>query len=361
MRTLCAILVVAPMLLGLGCEPSAPTPTPSRPAEAPAAQSPTGAQVATPQPLAKPAASTQAPSAGVQPPAPAAPGSPKLKVVATFSVLGDLVRAVGGERIDLRVLVGPESDAHTFDPSPADTIALAEAALVVENGLGFEPWLDRLYAASRSPAKRVVATAGLTDLIHTKGHDDHGDRPGQEAHDDVDPHVWHDVRQGGHMVGVIRDALVQADPANAATYRANAERYLAELQALDAWIVERVATLPAARRKLVTAHDTFAYFARRYGFTIVGTALGAATTEVADPSAAQIAALVREIKAAGVPAIFAENVRNPRLMERIASEAGVQLVTGLYTDALGRPGSPGDSYVKMLRSNVERIVAALSR
>lgn len=326
------IALLASAVFASGCElgvPASPVPV----------GSPLGP--AGPTPMGRPPAAAR----------PEAPASPRLKVVASFSILGDLVRQVGGERVDLRVLVGPESDAHTFDPSPADTAAVAEAALVFENGLGFEPWFDRLYAASRSSAKRVVVTAGLAGLIRTD----------KDARGEVDPHVWHDVQHAMHMVRVIRDALVQADPANAAAYSANAERYLAELQELDAWIVARVATLPPERRKLVTTHDTFAYFARRYGFVIVGTALGSVSTEAADPSAAQVAALVQEIKAAGVPAIFAENVSNPRLMERIASVAGVQLAPGLYTDALGRPGSPGDSYVKMIRSNVERIVVALSR
>lgn len=333
-----AVLLVS-IVLGAGCEAGAPD----------------DAAVSEAVPAVFPAVQ---PSARPQPAS--TPAGRRLTVVATFSVLGDLVRQVGGERVAVRVLVGPESDVHTFDPSPADTAALAEAALVFENGLGFEPWLDRLYAASRSAARRVVVTEGLAGLIRSDaGHaDEHREK---RAESGVDPHVWHDVQNAMHMVGVIRDALVQADPANAATYRAHAERYLAELQALDAWIVAQVATVPPERRKLVTAHDTFAYFARRYGFTIIGTVLGAVTTEVADPSAAQVAALVRTIRAAGVPAIFAENVSNPRLMERIAREAGVEVVPGLYTDALGKPGSPGDTYVSMLRTNVERIVLALRR
>jgi ABC-type Zn uptake system ZnuABC Zn-binding protein ZnuA len=160
------------------------------------------------------------------------------------------------------------------------------------------------------------------------------------------------------IVEVIRDALVAADPDNAALYTANAEAYLAELTELDAFIEAQVAELPVERRKLVTTHDTFGYFAARYGFEIVGTALGA-STEAADPSAGAIAELVEAIRAAGVPAIFAENVSNMRLMETIAREAGVTLAPDLYTDALGAPGSPGATYLEMMRYNVTTIVQAL--
>ncbi|MBI4506970.1 MAG: zinc ABC transporter substrate-binding protein [Chloroflexi bacterium] len=348
-----SLAVVTSLALAVGCdlgERSTVTPPAGGTQEAPGAKpasAPTTAPAAQP---AKPAAvSSQAPAASAKPQASAAPTGPKLKVVATFSVLGDLVKQVGGDRVDLAVIVGPEGDAHTFEPSPADVASLAGAALIFENGLEFEPWLEKIYPSSQSKTTRVIVTEGLSAPIRV------------EEHGEYDPHVWHDVQNAMHMVRVIRDALVAADAANAATYRANAEKYLAELQQLDSWIAERVKALPEGRRKLVTAHDTFEYFARRYGFAIVGTALGSVSTEVADPAAAKIAALINEIKAAGVPAIFAENVSNPRLMQRIASEAGVTLVTDLYTDALGKPGTPGDTYAKMLRSNVEKIVSALSR
>jgi len=280
---------------------------------------------------------------------PGSGGAGRLKVVATFSILGDFVRSVGGDEIEVRVLVGPGGDAHEFAPSPADGVALAEAALVFENGLGFEPWLDDLYAASGSKAGRSVATEGIQPMSAA------------EEAGETDPHVWHDVTHAMQMVETIRAALTQADPANAQTYQANADAYIAELRELDAWVMPQVQTLPEARRKLVTSHDTFSYFAARYGFEVVGTALGAASTEVADPAAGEIATLVEAIKATGVPAIFAENIANPRLMEQIANEAGVQLAPTLYTDALGEPGSAGDTYLKLMRYNVTTIVAALSR
>jgi ABC-type Zn uptake system ZnuABC Zn-binding protein ZnuA len=298
--------------------------------------------------------------------APAAAPQPvavdKLSVVATFSILAGWVQIVGGDRVEVRALVGPGGDAHTFEPGPADGAALAEARLVFENGLGFEPWLDDLFASSGSQARRVAVTDGIEPRAENEEHVEDAEHPaeGELEHGEFDPHVWHDVRNAIHMVEIIRAALAQADPANQAIYTANAAAYVAQLEELDDWIVEQAATLPQDRRKLVTSHDTFGYFAQRYGFEIIGTALGA-STESADPSAGEIARLVDEIKATGVPAIFAENVANPRLMEQIASEAGVELAPTLYTDALGAPGSDGDTYLKLIRYNVTTIVAALQQ
>jgi len=180
-------------------------------------------------------------------------------------------------------------------------------------------------------------------------------------HGEIDPHVWQDPINTIHMVQAIRDRLAQADPANARTYPANAEPYTVELRRLDAWIVDQVQTVPQERRGLVTSHNTFGYFARRYGFEAAGTALESSSTEAADPSGAKLAMLVENIKAAQVPAIFAENVRNPKLLERVAAAAGVQLAPPLYTDSLGKARGDGDTYLKMMRYNVLTIVQALKR
>jgi zinc/manganese transport system substrate-binding protein len=279
----------------------------------------------------------------------------KLPVVATYSILGDMVAQVGGDQIDLTVLVGPGGDAHTFEPTPEDGRSLADTKVVFENGLAFEPWLNDLFAAAGSTASRVAVSEGVTPLAAPEVHEQEGE---EHAEDEFDPHIWHDVNNALIMVENIRDGLAAADPANAEIYQANAERYSATLKELDSFVQEQVATLPAERRKLITSHDTFGYFAKRYGFVIVGTALGA-STEAADPSAADIAALVDQIKAVGVPTIFAENVSNPQLMETIASEAGVKLGPPLYTDALGEVGSSGATYVQMIRFNVTTIVGAL--
>jgi ABC-type Zn uptake system ZnuABC Zn-binding protein ZnuA len=277
--------------------------------------------------------------------------------VATYSILGDIVHNVGGDDIHLQVLVGPNGDAHAFEPSPAESVRVAHAALIFENGLEFETWLDDLYEASDSQATRVVVTESLeprplTEDGHTEGDHDHGE---------FDPHVWHSVANVIQMTKVVREALIQADPTHAAAYQANAEAYITQLQDLDTWIFAEVKKLPNDQRQLVTSHDTFGYFAERYGFEIVGTALGAASTEGADPSAAEVVALVEDIRSTGVPAIFAENVHNAMLMQQIAAEAGVTLAPALYTDALGEPGSEGDTYLKLMRYNVTVIVTALGQ
>ncbi len=271
----------------------------------------------------------------------------KLPVVATFSILGDVVEQVGGDAVDVTTLVGPGSDAHTFEPIPKDSILLTKTQLIFEIGLAFETWLDKFYEVSASQAPRVVVSQGLTLL--SGGHED-----GHE----VDPHIWQDVQNVIHITQRVRDALIQAAPAQAEHYRANAARYIEALQVLDAWVVDQVHALPTSDRKLVTSHDTFGYFAKRYGFTIVGTALGT-STDAAEPSAGAIAALVNRIAAEGVPAIFAENMHNPKLAQRLASEAGVKLPPPLYTDALGPPESAGATFINMMRYNVTTIINAL--
>lgn len=293
-------------------------------------------------------------------PAPSNAVAGQLKVVATFSVLGDFAQQVGGDHIALTTLVGPNLDAHTFAPTPADGVALAEADIVLENGLGFEPWLDNLYAATETAAKRVVVTEDLP-LLAAGEEDEHpNDRAGDaHQHGTSDPHVWHSVTNAILMVKNIRDAFSAADPAHAADYAANADRYIAELQALDQWVYAQVATVPADKRLLLTNHDTLRYFAQRYGFTVLGTVFPN-STEGAAPSAAMLAELVAAVKTAGVPAVFAENVTNPTLIQQLAEEAGVTVVSTLYTDALGPSDAEGNTYITMLRANVTAIVTALN-
>ena len=303
-----------------------------------------------------------------------------VKVVATYSILGDLVENVGGEHIESTTLVGPNGDAHTFEPAPSDNAELAEADLVFENGLEFEPWLDDLYGSSGSEAERVAVTEDIDPMPiaeeeggHEEEHaDEHAEETGHEEepaderaeeehgheHGEFDPHVWHDPANAVVMVEAIRDALAEADPDNAGAYERNANAYIAELEQLDADVQERVHTIPEENRVLFTSHDTFGYFAERYGFE-VDTALASVSTEAADPSAGETADLIEEIETSGVPAIFAENVSNPAVMENIASEAGVELAPTLYTDALGEPGSEGGTYSEMVRSNASTIAEAL--
>lgn len=282
----------------------------------------------------------------------------KLRVVVTYSVLGDLVKNVAADCAEIVVLVGPDGDAHTFEPTPKDGIGLADADLVFENGIGFEPWLDKLHAASNSKARRVVVTQGLEIL---EGECNHNDKVGEKHEHEDDPHVWHEVENSIHMVGIIRDKLAEADPVNSEKYKAASTKYLKRLEALDLWVLAQVEILPKDRRKLVTSHDTFGYFANRYGFQVLGTLLSSFSTEASDPSPVTFAKLVDSIKAAKVPAIFAENTQNPKVMERLAREAGVKLAPPLFTDALGKPGSQGDTYENMIRSNVTTIVDALKQ
>jgi len=270
----------------------------------------------------------------------------RIRVVATFSIVGDLAQNIGGDRIELTTLVGKDGDTERYEPTPADARALQQANIVLENGLGSEPWLDRLYNASGSRAPRVRVSQAV-DLI--KGEED-----------EFDPHVWHDVANAIRMTQTIQDALSGVDPANASAYGANSDAYVGRLQTLDTWVLEQVATLPVERRKLVTSHDTFGYFAARYGFQIVGVGLQSFFTD-AQPSAQQVSRLVQSIRAAGVPAVFVENVTDPRLMQQVASEAGVVVAPQLYTDALGPDGSPASNYIDMMTYNVSTIVSSLNR
>jgi ABC-type Zn uptake system ZnuABC Zn-binding protein ZnuA len=269
--------------------------------------------------------------------------------------------------MELLVLVGADGDTHTYEPTPGDSRALAEAALVFENGLEFESWIDELYTASGSKAIRVAASDGIEPLegeAHHDEEDDHAESGTPEAedehgHGEFDPHLWHSVSNAIQMVKNIRAALASADPANAATYQANADAFIAKLEELNGYLTAQVSALPAERRKLITNHDALGYFAHAYGFTIVGDALGSVTTEAAEPSAAQIAQVADAIRREGVPAIFTENIEGSQVIEQIAREAGVSVAPPLYTDALGPPGSEGATYLQMMRYNMDVIVNAL--
>ena len=283
-----------------------------------------------------------------------APGT-KPKVVATFSILGDWARVVGGTDIDETTLVGPDGDPHEYEPVPADSVAVGRADVILENGLALEHWLDKLCTAADATGMRVVVTNGI-DVRHVPQGE--GDRPNGKD-DDRDPHAWQSVRDAELMVDHIRDALVQVDPAHAAGYASRAAAYQRQLEALDRYAMQQVHSIPANHRKLVTSHDAFGYFGQRYGMDVSRSALESVTTEAADPSAQQIAAVVDQIKASGVPVIFLENIQNPKLINQLAAEAGVTVGPPLYSDALGKPGTGGDTYLKMMRSNVDALARAL--
>ncbi|APF38349.1 ABC transporter substrate-binding protein [Chelatococcus daeguensis] len=304
-----------------------------------------------------------APAALAQP----AEAPSKTRVVATFSILGDLVREVGGERIDLTVLVGPNGDAHVYSPSPADARNLAEARVIFVNGLKFEGWIDRLVQASGTRATIVEAAARVTPLeMENDGHghehahsraDDHDEKHAHE-HGGLDPHAWQDVANAKLYVAAIRDALVAADPAGKDAYAANAEAYLARLDALEAEVKAAVEAIPRDRRKVITSHDAFGYFARAYGLTFIAPQ-GVSTD--AEASARDVGRIIRQIKRDKIPAVFLENVTDPRLVERIAKETGAKIGGRLYSDALSDENGAAGTYIAMMQHNIKALNAALAR
>ena len=282
----------------------------------------------------------------------------RLGLLATTSILADLSRNVAGDRANVTSLLGAGVDAHTYDPSPGDLARLARADVLVVNGAGLEGFLDHLIAGAGGRFRTITASAGLAPLTLDPEHGRPGRHGDKDEHAKSDPHFWQDVRHAMHYVANIRDGLIAADPAGEGVYRRNAARYLAELADLDRWVVDQVASIPPERRRLVTNHEAFNYFAARYGFQMIGAVFPGFGTEQ-DPSPAEIAELVRRIREFRVPAVFAENVVNTRLADQVAREAGVRVVATLHSDALGAPGSGAETYIAMMRANVAAIVAAL--
>lgn len=278
----------------------------------------------------------------------------KLPVVATFSILGDLVGAVGGEHVAVQVLVGPDGDAHSFAPTPAAGRTLAGAKLVVANGLGFEGWMTRLIRSSGTRAERVIAATGVTALKAEGGHShDHGHG---HDHGAEDPHAWQAVANVKIYVANIAAALAKVDPQHSAAYQANAASYVTTLEALDREIREAIAAVPQARRRLLTTHDAFQYYAKAYGVEFLAVR---GVSADAEPSARQVAALVRQIRQRQVTALFMENISDPRTIERIAAETGARIGGKLYSDALSADDGPAPTYAALMRHNTLQIVAAL--
>ncbi|RXF73441.1 metal ABC transporter substrate-binding protein [Hansschlegelia zhihuaiae] len=282
-----------------------------------------------------------------------------LKVAASFSILGDLVAQVGGDRVKVETLVGPDGDAHVFSPSPADAKKIAEAKVVFENGLALEGWMSRLVKSAGSRAPVIVAANGVKaremkeDAGH--GHGGRDDDEGGHAHP-IDPHAWQSVPNVKVYVANIQDALVAADPEGKADYEANAAAYAAKLDALDAEIRAAWAKVPAERRRIITSHDAFGYYADAYGLQIV--APQGVSTE-AEASAKDVARIIRQVKAERIPAVFIENVTDKRLVQRIAKETGAKIGGALYSDALSGKGGPAATYLDMMRSNLRELTSAL--
>jgi len=276
----------------------------------------------------------------------------KLPVVATFSILGDLVSNVGGDRVAVKSLVGPNGDAHVYSPSPADARTLADAKLIVTNGLGFEGWLTRLVKSSNSKARNVVASKGVKPRkLAGKHAHDHGHGPS-----DGDPHAWQSVANAKTYVANIRDGLIAADPAGKAVYEANAAAYLDKLEALDREIRETIAKIPPERRRIITTHDAFGYFSDAYGVEFV--APQGVSTE-SEASARDVARIITQIKKQKIPAVFLENISNPRLLKQIADETGAKVGGTLYSDALTDEKGPAPTYIDLIRHNIRTLSAAL--
>jgi zinc/manganese transport system substrate-binding protein len=268
----------------------------------------------------------------------------KVKAVASFSILGDMVRQVGGDRVEVATLVGPNGDAHVFSPTPADAKALASADVFFVNGLGFEGWIDRLEKSADFKGEVVVASEGVKPLtmIEEEG---------------TDPHAWQDLANGKIYVANIRDGLIAADPDGKSIYEANAAKYLASIAEEESAVKAALGVLPEARRKIITSHDAFGYFGKAYGLEII--APQGVSTE-SEASAQDVAKIIRQIKQQKIPAVFIENIADHRLLDQIARETGAKIGGAFYSDALSEADGPAPTYLDMFRHNAGAITAALS-
>lgn len=265
----------------------------------------------------------------------------KLMVVTTMTVLADLIRQVGGDKVEVKSLVPPGGEVHTYQPTPGDIKEVAQARIVVYNGAHLEEWIDGTIRNAGKPDLPIVVLSQGLPTISEDG--------------EPNPHLWLDVANAKTYVERIRDNLGRLDAVNAGYYADRAKAYLSQLDELDAWVQAEVAKIPAARRKLVTFHDAFPYFAKRYGFTLQGVVVASPGKE---PSARQLTALARRIKQAKVPAVFAEAQFNPKAMEVLASDTGVRVITNLYNDTLST-GPEANTYIAMMKHDVTQIVNAL--
>lgn len=270
----------------------------------------------------------------------------KIPVIATFSILGDLVKNVGGDRIEITTLVGPNSDAHVYEPAPADAKKVAGAKVVFFNGLGFEGWLTRLVKASGTKAPTVTASKGVKSR-----------KMEEEGHQVTDPHAWQSIANAKIYIGNIRDGLAAADPAGKSAYEANAGAYLAKLDALEAEVKDAIGKIPADRRRIITSHDAFGYFGAAYGIDFI--APEGVSTETA-ASARDVAKIITQIKKQKIPAVFMENITDSRMMEQIAKESGAKIGGSLFSDALSDAKGPAATYIDMMHHNMRQLSSALT-
>ncbi|HTV31987.1 MAG TPA: metal ABC transporter substrate-binding protein [Methylocella sp.] len=271
--------------------------------------------------------------------------SEKIPVVASFSILADFARQLGGERVTVTALVGPNGDTHVYQPKPSDVKELGSARLILINGLGLEGWIVRLVTASKSKAHIVIATQGIKPQQRR-----------EEGRVSLDPHAWQSIANAKIYVANIRDGLIATDPLSADIYRAHAEEYLEKLSALEEEVKAAVGQIPPERREIITTHDAFGYFGTAYGFKFIAPEGVSTETEA---SAGDVAKIIRQIKAQKIPAVFLENVVDPRLLRTIATESGAKIGGTLYSDALSPPDGPAATYIDMMRNNVGALSDAL--
>ena len=284
-----------------------------------------------------------------------------LAVTVSFSILADMVRQIGGARVAVTTIVGPDVDSHGFQARPSDATSLRNAALVLRNGMGFEPWLDRLLGAAAPRGRVVTLTEGITPRLMDGHAHDHGGAARRQQHhvgprQVPDPHAWQDLRLVLVYLRNIEAALSAADAPGAATYRTNTQAYAARIESLDAWVRAQLGTVPEARRKIITNHDAFGYFGAAYGVTMLAPQ-GLSTH--GEPSAAALGGLIRQARAESISAIFLENASNPAIIERLAREAGMRVRGRLYADALSVPTGPAPTFEAMVRHNLGLMVPAM--
>ena len=298
--------------------------------------------------------------AAAQPQQPA--GRPPLPVVASISILADMTREIGGDRVAVASLVGPGGDAHVYQPTPSDARAAAGAALVIVNGLGLEGWLPRLIEASGFKGRIATATQGIVPLDAEDEAHGHGHREqrgsGNAGHPDADPHAWQDAANGAAYARNIAAALADADPADADFFRTRGDAYAAQLAALDADLRRDFAAIPQEKRRVITSHDAFRYFGRAYGIEFLAP-VGVSTES--EPSAGAVAALIRQMRREKIRALFVETISDPRLVEQLAREAGAAVGPPLYSDSLAPPGQEASTYAGMLRYNARALAEGMRK
>jgi zinc/manganese transport system substrate-binding protein len=275
-----------------------------------------------------------------------------LKVVATFSVLGDMVATIAGDRVALTTIVGGDGDTELYQPTPADARALAEASVLVMNDINpeFEPWLDGLVRQSGFKGTKLVASRGAK--IITEEEEGHGNKGAPKS----DQHAWHDLSNGAIYARNIGAGLAAADPANADFYKTRTDAYIAEIKKLDAWAKAEIAGVPKAKRQVITSHDGFEYLGKAYGIKLIP-ARGWVNDK--EPSAEDVSRLIAQVRQNKIKALFVENMNEPRVIERVARESDATIGGTLYSDALSRPGGEADTYLKMARHNIEALKAGM--